>query len=110
MVDEAEVPEGAAVFPEIPPEVGVSPLLLAVLHVTVFLGGSDEDVVNPAASGEVLEAIGSYLRRLKGDELEAVRADLDCLAQYARGEKWAKGEVQFLKEFLTDFGVEGESA
>ena len=32
-----EVPEGAAVFPEIPAELGVHPLLLAVLHAVVFL-------------------------------------------------------------------------
>ena len=34
-----EVPEGAAVFPTIPAELGVHPLLLAVLHAVVFLEG-----------------------------------------------------------------------
>ena len=34
-------------FPLIPPELGVDPLLLAVLHATVFLAGSDEEVVDP---------------------------------------------------------------
>ena len=55
MSDEAddEVPEGAAVFPTIPAELGVDPLLLAVLHATVFLAGSDEAVVHPAAAGLV---------------------------------------------------------
>ena len=43
--DDAEVPDGAAVFPLIPPELGVNPLLLAVVHALVFLAGSDEDVV-----------------------------------------------------------------
>ena len=50
MAGDAEVPEGAAVFPLIPPELGVNPLLLAVLHATVFLAGSDEKIVNPAAA------------------------------------------------------------
>src|SRR5262249_1739625 len=46
MADEAgaAVPEGAAVFPPIPEELGVDPLLLAVLHATVFLAGSGETV------------------------------------------------------------------
>src|ERR1700731_4589492 len=51
----AEVPEGAAVFPPIPPELGVHPLLLSVLHAVVFLSGSDDDIVNPAAAEEALE-------------------------------------------------------
>ena len=42
--DESEVPEGAAVFPPIPAELGVNPLLLATLHAAVFLSGSSEDV------------------------------------------------------------------
>ena len=33
--DEGEVPEGAAVFPDIPAELGVNPLLLAVVHAVV---------------------------------------------------------------------------
>ena len=46
--DEAdEVPDGAAVFPLIPAELGVHPLLLAVLHAYVFLDGSDDDGRQP---------------------------------------------------------------
>ena len=61
-----EVPDGAAVFPEIPPELGVHPLLLAVLHVYVFLDGSDAGVVNPEASIEAMEFVALYLQRLTG--------------------------------------------
>ncbi|MBV9657723.1 MAG: hypothetical protein JO295_06395, partial [Verrucomicrobia bacterium] len=49
---EPQVPEGAAVLPEIPAELGVDPILLAVLHAVVFLDGSREDVVNGAAADE----------------------------------------------------------
>ena len=35
--EEDDVPEGAALMPEIPPELNVHPLLLAVLHATVFV-------------------------------------------------------------------------
>ena len=40
------VPEGAAVFPLIPLEVDVHPLLLAALHAVVFLEGSEEGIVH----------------------------------------------------------------
>ena len=103
----AEVPEGAAVFPLIPTELGVHPLLLAVLHAVVFLSGSDEEVVQPDAAVEALEYIASYVQRLEGPMLERVREDLVCLVGYARQEKWPRPLVQFLKTFLADFGVEG---
>jgi hypothetical protein len=113
MADEPErqVPEGAAVFPLIPPELGVDPLLLAVLHATVFLDGSEKDVVNADAAGEALEYLATYLQRLEEPQLRKVREDLETLAAYARSEQWPKQEVRFLKEFLADHGVgeEGET-
>ena len=57
-----EVPEGAAVFPLIPAELGIDPLLLAVLHATVFVAGSDENVVQPEAAAEALEYVRSRWR------------------------------------------------
>jgi hypothetical protein len=103
--DEAEIPEGAAVFPLIPPELGVNPLLLAVLHATVFLAGSDDDVVHPAAADEAVEHLATYLARLDGDLLRRVREDMDVLVSYARQQKWPKGTVQALKSFLADYGL-----
>ena len=47
-----ETPEGAAVFPLIPEELGVHPLLLAALHAYVFLEGSEAKVLNPAVAEE----------------------------------------------------------
>ena len=109
MPAEGDVPEGAAVFPLIPAELGVQPLLLAALHAVVFLSGSDDDVVDPAAAEEALEYLAGYLRRLHGEELRRVREDMACLVGYARQEKWSKQSVQTLKSFLSDFGV-GEGA
>src|SRR6266851_4751449 len=80
---EREVPDGAAVFPVIPEELGVDPLLLAVLHATVFLDGSEKDIVNPAAARETMEYLIDYLRRLKGTRLRQAREDFACLAAYA---------------------------
>src|SRR5262245_9523246 len=103
---EREVPEGAAVFPLIPQELGVHPLLLAVLHATVFLDGSDDGIVDPDAAEEALHYFATYLQRLKGAELRRVREDLLTLVSYAKDQKWSKQDVRFLKEFLEHFGVE----
>jgi hypothetical protein len=105
-----EVPGGAAVFPLIPAELGVDPLLLAVLHASVFLAGSDEDIVNPDAAAEAVEYLGNYLRRLDGSRLERIREDMDCLIRYARQQGWPKQSVRSLQGFLADYGIgeEGE--
>lgn len=108
MADETppQVPEGAAVFPLIPPELEVHPLLLAVLHAVVFLDGSAEAVVHADAADEALEYVAGYLQRLDGPELMRVREDLKTLETFARQEKWPKQEGRFLKDFLTEFGIE----
>jgi hypothetical protein len=103
---ESEVPEGAAVFPLIPPELGVHPLLLAVLHATVFLSGSDDDMVHPDAAEEALQYVADYLQRLDGSALRQVREDMACLTAFAKQEKWPKQLVRMLQNFLTDFGIE----
>jgi hypothetical protein len=100
------VPDGAAVFPLIPPELGVHPLLLAVLHAVVFVSGSDDTLVNPAAAGEAVEYMAGYLQRLDGADRRRVQEDLHTLTVYARQEKWPKQLVQFVKTFLADYGVE----
>lgn len=101
----AEVPEGAAVFPLIPAELGVNPLLLTVLHATVFLAGSSDELVNPDAAGEALEYMAEYLQRLEGTALDRVREDMAALVAFARQEKWSKQLVQALKTFLDDYGI-----
>jgi hypothetical protein len=106
-----ETPDGAAVFPLIPPELGADPLLLAVIHSVVFLSGSEDKIVHRAAAEEALEYLAGYLQRLEGDRLRRAREDLTCLAAFARQEKWPKQLTLFLKTFLSDFGVgdEGEA-
>jgi hypothetical protein len=112
MAEEAEspVPEGAAVFPLIPPELGVNPLLLAVLHAVVFLDGSEEHVVDPAAAEEARQFIADYLRRLGGSHLQQVQEDMKCLANYARQAQWPKQQQRFLREFLDDYRARGDPA
>ncbi len=106
----SEVPEGAAVFPLIPAELGVNPLLLAVLHSTVFLAGSDDDMVQPDAAEEALQYLACYLQRLNGPLLRQVREDLACLVSFAKQEKWPKQLVRMVQQFLKDYGIEKDEA
>ena len=104
-----EVPEGAAVFPLIPEELGVNPLLLSVLHAAVFLDGSEEDVVCPDAANEAMQYLCTYLHRLQEADLKRMREDLECLADFAKQQAWPKQQVRFLKDFLSDY-VQGGAA
>src|SRR5689334_17436967 len=101
----AEVPEGAALFPLIPDDLGVHPLLLATLHAVVFLDGSDVKVVNDAAALEALDGIAAYLQRLKGPDLKRLREDMECLLAFGKEAAWPGEIMLFFENFLTDFGV-----
>ncbi len=102
---EQQVPDGAAVFPLIPAELGVHPLLLAVLHAVVFLDGSDEKIVHPDAASEALEYLVGYLQRLEGADLRRLQEDLQVLTALASQEDWPREMVQFLRDFLSNYGV-----
>lgn len=93
------IPEGAAVFPEIPEGLGIHPLLSAVMHATVFLSGSDSTVVNPAAADEALDWMVRYLEQLDGARLKQVQEDITCLLKYAKDEKWPKQLIEAIKSF-----------
>ena len=97
--------DGAAVFPLIPPELGVHPLLLGLLHAYVFLEGSEPTVLHPAAAEEAMEYLAGYLQRLEGADLRRVKEDFVTLVGFAKSEKWPKQQVRFLHEFLKDNGV-----
>lgn len=100
-----ETPDGAAVFPLIPPELGVHPLLLGVLHAYVFFEGSDPAVVNPAAAEEAMHYLVTYLQRLGGPDLRKVREDIHALVGFAKAEEWPREHVRFLHDFLPSNGV-----
>jgi hypothetical protein len=102
-----EAPDGAAVFPLIPDELGIHPLLLAVLHAYVFLEGSETAVLNPAVAEEAMNYLATYLQRLTGADLRRVREDMVALAGFAKSEKWPKQQVRFLQDFLSENGIGG---
>jgi len=104
-----DVPEGAAVLPLIPAELGIDPLLLAVLHAVVFFDGSEDDMIDPDAAVESLEYLATYLQRLDGQRLKKVKEDLLVLASYAKEQGWGKDQVRFFEDFLTEFGNESKT-
>jgi hypothetical protein len=97
-----ETPDGAAVFPLIPEELGIHPLLLAVLHAYVFLEGSEEEVLNGAVAEEAMNYLAAYLQRLTGPDLKRVKEDFATLVGFAKSEDWPKQQVRFLQEFLKE--------
>jgi hypothetical protein len=107
-LEAGEIPDGAAVFAEIPAELGVDPLLLAVIHSTVFLAASTAEVVHPEAAAEAMEYMGTYLQRLDGERLRRVQEDMAALVGFAKQEKWPRPQVQALKSFLSDYGIGSE--
>jgi hypothetical protein len=101
----SESPDGAAVFPLIPPELGVHPLLLAALHAYVFLEGSDPTVLDPAVAEEAMNYLVGYLQRLTGEPLRRVKEDMATLAGFAKSEGWPKQQIRFLQDFLKENGI-----
>jgi len=93
-------------MPLIPEDLGVQPLLLAVLHASVFLEGSEDEIMDPDAAVEALEYLATYLQRLDGPNLHRVREDLRTLTAYASEQKWSRDQVQFFRTFLKNVGVE----
>jgi hypothetical protein len=103
----SEAPEGASVFPLIPAELGVHPLLLAALHAYVLLDGSDPAVLNPAVAEEAMNYVITYLQRIGGADLRRLKEDMATLAGFAKADGWPKQQVRFLQEFLKENGITG---
>lgn len=103
--EELEVPDGAAFFPIIPAELHLNPALLAVLHTVVFLAGSADNIVHPAAGEEALQGLAEYLSRLSESDRDRWLADLKALRDHAKEQGWPKQLSGFLKDFPKDFGL-----
>ena len=100
-----EVPEGAAVVPLIPEKAGVNPLFLAVFHALVFLEGSSEEIIDPAAADEAAQYLATYLQRLSSEELRQLKEDLKRLSDYARRQRWSADQQQLVDDFLEHYGI-----
>ncbi len=103
--EEPEVPDGAAVFPDIPADLNISPMLLAMLHAIVFVAGSDNNIVNSIAGDEALATMAEYLGRLDAADRGRISDDLQALLKYAKEKGWPKQYTTFLKDFPKDFDL-----
>ena len=70
------------VMPVIPVELGVDPLLLAVLHSLAFLEISGDQTVEPDWAVEAMEHIAHYLQRLDGLRRDELNGQLGRIADY----------------------------
>jgi hypothetical protein len=98
------VPKPSFVLPDVPQDLQIDPLLLAVLHADAFLQLSEDEAVDPEAS----EHMGYYLGRLPADRIVAVKADLKKLASYARKQGWPDDAVEFIAEYWDNAVGDGE--
>jgi len=89
----------------IPEELGVSPVFAALIHVTAFLEFSEDSVVDSQAAVEVFETVADYLQRLTPDEIQAVQKQIDRIIEYGERDGWRPEVLDFLFDFLRDFGV-----
>ena len=104
-VEKYEVPDGAAVFPLIPMELGIHPLLLSTLHAMVFLAGSSDEILNEAAANEALDHLAAYLGRLNRAESRRIREDAECLLSYGQEQGWSTEMLHSLKALLDESGL-----
>ena len=89
---EPEVPNGAAVFPLIPAELGVHPLLLAVLHAPSSSTAPTRAWSIPTPPGNRWNTSPAICKGLMRPCLAVVRWHPEAWQTFARQEKWPKGE------------------
>jgi hypothetical protein len=99
------VEKDAFVMPELPATLKVDPLLAALLHMAAFLELSGDELVDPDWAVEAMEHVGYYLQRLPADRFEAIRSQTAKVARHARNGKWPPDAVEFLEQFMENFGV-----
>ncbi len=93
------------VMPVVPPELGLDPLLVAVLHCAAFLDFAEEALVEPDAAGDTLEHVGLYMQRLPAEQLARIESDLDRLAAHAQAAGWPEPMIEFVGDFLYSCGI-----
>jgi hypothetical protein len=103
--DREQVPEGAAVVPLIPENAGVNPLFLAVFHALMFLEGSSEEVIDPAAAEEAAQYMATYLQRLSRSDRHKLKEDLRRLVDHAQRQKWSPDQQKLIQGFLLHYGI-----
>lgn len=98
--------EGIALFPDIPQELGIDPLLESLISMVVFITASDEDLVNPAAADEAFTHLQNVLSKLGDKRLARLREELVVIAGWVKDQGLGTEAVEFIENFLDEMGVE----
>jgi hypothetical protein len=108
-LEDGEDDAGAGLLPVVPTELGIDPLLIALLHAAAFLDLSDDESVDPELAGDVLEHVGMYVQRLPPERLLEIESQLSSLSAHAEAQGWPGELVDFVASFLYNCGI-GEEA
>ena len=92
-------------LPVVPEELGIDPLLLALLHLAAFLDLSDDSSPDADAAGEALEHVGLYVQRLDEPLLDRLEEQLGRLYEHARAAEWPEEQREFVADFLYSCGI-----
>jgi hypothetical protein len=98
--------EGIALFPDIPRELGIDPLLESLISMVVFITASDEDLVNPKAADEAFTHLQNILSKLGDKRLSRLREELVVIAGWVKDQGLGTEAVEFIENFLDEMGVE----
>ena len=101
------VPVDVYHMPVLPPELGVDPILSALLHMACFMELSDERTVEFNESMVTLQVMGLYFQRLKPKQVKEITAQLKRVADYGKKQKWKKEALTFIRSLLKNAGIEG---
>jgi hypothetical protein len=96
------------IMPRVPAELGIDPILLALLHCAAFLDLASDDLVDPESAGEVLESLEIYVKRLPPDRLAQIQRELEKLEEWAEQSGWPEELVDFVADFLYSCGIGDE--
>lgn len=97
-----------AFLPLVPTELGIDPILLALLQTAAFLDLSDDDSVDPEFAGDVLERVGLYVQRLPAERVPELQSQLGRLHAHAVEAGWPPDLSEFVGQFLYNCGLGDE--
>jgi hypothetical protein len=96
--------EEGFLMPVVPDELGIDPMLLALLHAAAFLDLAGDDSVDEEDAGDVLEHIGLYVQRLPPERLDDITAQLERLERHGKQNGWPGALTEFVADFLYNCG------
>lgn len=98
--------EGIALFPEIPEELGIDPLLESLLSMVVFITASDENLVDPKAADEAFAHLQVVLSKLDNKRIARMSEELEVVAGWVKDQGLGLEAVEFIETFLDEMGVD----